>query len=191
MNFVEILTQVELLIKTRCYLLEQGHLPRWISHLPALATCLPGLETELLSVQWMDPSLSDGLGLAKITELDYQHTNWLLHIDRYNYHRGPNINARLRIYKSWCLWGKETERASSLHININALLLGDLKIFHLPKLTRSQVPGLTKQRCWKQACRLESQYLSSLIITTALHLGRRISVWLMVSACKWYLILST
>lgn len=40
---------------------------------------------------------------------------------------------------------RETEQASRVHISINPLLLGDLKIFIPRTLTSSQVPGMTKQ----------------------------------------------
>lgn len=50
-----------------------------------------------------------------------------------NYYRYPDIHTGLRTYETWSWERRETEQASRVYININPLLLGDLKIFHAPK----------------------------------------------------------
>lgn len=120
-----------------------------------LATSLSGQETDLVSIYCVD--FKDGLGLTKLTELDFQCVNWLLHIDRHNYHNDPNIHTGRWPYRSWHRGG-EIKYASWLHINANLPLLGNPKNFSFDKAAaRSQVPWVRKQKLWKEEPGREAQ----------------------------------
>ena len=120
-------------------------------------------------------------------------------MDKCNSSSEPNIHPTLK-----SLRGGDREGSRS-YININPLSLGDLEIFCSP--APWQAPGTGSDKA--EAPETDREVVISVInitnnpVTSSVtweshlksdhnnrsHWGRRISVWLMVGACEWYLIL--